>query len=131
MTKETTNQQVSDSDALWEEIKGLPIEMFSLPNQRVLDHVTRKGGTPDSVVLGLKSPAVLPALEATLNAQKQYRSKVSYAMKAEGENVTEAYPKYEMEEADGGYVVVRRHVPVTDRPELQNRPDYYIADKKE
>ncbi|MAE86136.1 MAG: hypothetical protein CMB80_25590 [Flammeovirgaceae bacterium] len=118
------------ADQLWNEIKDLPIEMFSLPNQRVLNHVTRKGGTPDSVVLSLNSPAVLPSLEATLNAQKQYRDKVSRAMKAEGENVTDTYPKYEMEEAEG-YVVVRRHVPATDRPELQDRPAYFIADKEE
>ena len=120
----------SAADVLWDEIKGLPIEMFSLPNQRVLDHVKRKGGTEDSVVLSLNSPAALPALETTLNAQKQYRDKVSYAMKAEGENITEAYPKYKMEEAEGGYIIVRRYVPETDRPELQDRPEYFISDKE-
>lgn len=119
-----------NADALWDEIKVLPIEMFSLDNQRVLDHVTRKGGTPDSVVLSLRSPAALPSLEATLNAQRQHRDKVSYAMKAEGENVTEAFPKYDMEEADGGYVIVRRHVPPSDRPELADRAPVYIADKE-
>jgi len=120
----------SEADVLWDEIKGLPIEMFSLPNQRVLNHVVRKGGTEDSVVLSLNSPAALPALETTLNAQKQYRDKVSYAMKAEGENITEAYPKYKMEEAEGGYIIVRRFVPETDRPELQDRPEYFISDKE-
>jgi len=117
------------ADELWDEIKGLPIEMFSLDNQRVQDHVTRKGGTPDSVVLGLRSPAVLPSLEITLKAQKQYRDKVSRAMKAEGENVTETFPKYDLEEAEG-YVIVRRHVPPTDRPELQDAP-VFIAGKNE
>lgn len=120
----------SEADVLWDEIKDLPIEMFSLPNQRVLNHVVRKGGTLDSVVLSLNSPAALPALEAILDAQKQYRDKVSFAMKAEGENVSEAFPKYKMEESDGGYVVVSRYVPETDRPELQDRPDFFIADKE-
>lgn len=121
----------NSADQLWNEIKDLEIEMFSLPNQRVCDHVVRKGGTPDSVVLGLNSPAVLPSLEATLQRQKQYRKKVSRAMKAEGENVTDTFPKYEMEEADAGYVVVRRHVPAPDKPELQDLPVYFIADKEE
>ena len=129
--KKATKNKDDVAEQLWDEIKGLPIEMFSLDNQRVLDHVTRKGGTPDSVVLSLKSPAVLPSLETTLNAQKQYRDKVSYAMKAEGENVTEAFPKYEMEEADGGYVIVRRYVPPTDKPELRDLPPTFIADKEE
>ena len=118
------------ADQLWDEIKDLPIEMYSLDNQRVQDHVTRKGGTPDSVVLGLRAPAVLPSLEATLKAQKQYKDKVSRAMKAEGEIVTETFPKYDMEEADGGYVIVRRHVPPSDRPELADRAPVYIADKE-
>jgi len=118
------------ADELWDEIKDLPIEMYSLDNQRVLNHVTRKGGTPDSVVLSLRAPAVLPSLEAVLNAQKQYRDKVSFAMKAEGENVTETFPKYEMEEAEG-YVVVRRHVPPSDRPELKDLPAPVFISEKE
>ena len=126
----SASKATSKADGLWDEIKELPIEMFSLDNQRVLDHVTRKGGTPTSVVLGLRSPAALPALEAALKTQKQYRKKVSFAMKAEGENVSEAFPKYEMEEAEG-YVIVRRFVPPTDRPELQDLAPVFIAGKEE
>lgn len=124
----------SVADVLWDEIKNLPIEMFSLPNQRVLNHVVRKGGTSDNVILSLNSPAVLPSLEVVLNAQKQYRDKVSFAMKAEGENITDAFPKYVMKESDGGYIIIHRYTPETDRPELQSlskRNDYFIADKEE
>jgi len=120
-------QSSSLADALWEEIKDLSIDMFSLPNQKVQDHVTRKDGTSDSVILGLKSPAVLPSLEATLGVHKQYRKKVSYTMKAEGENITESFPKYEMVDTDGGYVVVKRYVPPLDKPELQDKPEYFIS----
>jgi hypothetical protein len=56
---------------LWDQIKNLPLEIFSLPNQLVQNHVTRESGIekaiPDSLHLTLKSSAVLPALEETLN----------------------------------------------------------------
>jgi len=101
MTVKNKNETiVTEADQIWNEIKDLAIEMFALPNQRVKNHVKKLAGTADSVVVSLNSPAALPALEAVLNAQKQYKEVVSRAMKAEGENVTEVYPKYEMTESE-------------------------------
>ena len=126
----TVTSTPSEADILWDEIKNLPIGIYSLPNQRILDHVIRKSGTDDTVILGLRSSAVLPLLETVLGAQKQHRDKVSFKMKAEGENITEMFPKYTMTEMEQ-YVVISRYVPEPDREELQNHPEYFIANKDE
>jgi|SRR5690606_3371423 len=56
---------------IWEKIKNAPIEIYALPNQVVSDHVKREQklevAVPDSLHLTLKSAAVLPALEESLN----------------------------------------------------------------
>ena len=130
MTVKNKNETiVTEADQIWNEIKDLEIEMFALPNQRVKNHVKKLAGTADSVVVSLNSPAALPALEATLSAQKQYKEVVSRAMKAEGENVTEVHPKYEMTESESGYVTIKRHVPAQDKPEF--KPEYFITGKTE
>jgi len=124
---------MAKSDTLWNEIENLPIEMFSLPNQRVGMHVERLTGTNDEVYLRLKSPAALPGLEATLLAQRVFRTEKRYDRPhAEPEVVEVSYPKYNLRENDGGYMVVTRYVPPPDRDELQKvTGDFFVSGKKE
>jgi hypothetical protein len=116
--------KVSEADIIWAEIRNLPIDMYSLPNQRVEDHVVRKVGIPDACLLTLRSQAVLPSLEATLAVREQ----TTMVRTAEGDPVSKTHPKYVLEEAEG-YVLVRRHVPVEKRPELQPLGPHVVLDK--
>lgn len=56
---------------IWDKIRNAPIEIYALPNQVVSNHVTREqkleAAVPDALHLILKSAAVLPALEESLN----------------------------------------------------------------
>lgn len=124
---------MAKSDTLWNEIENLPIEMFSLPNQRVGMHVERLAGTNDEVYLRLKSPAALPGLEATLLAQRVVRTEKRHDRPhAEPEVVQVSYPKYDMQENEGGYIVVTRHVPPPDRDELQKvTGEFFVSGKEE
>jgi hypothetical protein len=116
--------KVSEADVIWAEIRGLPIDMFSLPNQRVEDHTSRRVGIPDACLLVLKSQAVLPSLEATLAVREQ----TTTVRTAEGDPVTKTHPKYVLEEAEG-YVLVKRHVPLESRPELKPLGPHVVLDK--
>lgn len=62
---------VTEATTIWETIKNAPIDIYALPNQVVGNHVKREqkleAAVPDSVYLILKSAAVLPALEDSLN----------------------------------------------------------------
>ncbi len=106
--------QVNDADLMWEELRNLPIEMFALPNQRVADHLTRVAGVPNELYLKPNSPAALPSFETLLNGQTIIRVERT----AEGDPINVSYPKYEMEETDL-YIVVRRFVPPSEKPEYQ------------
>lgn len=125
---EPKGSKPSESDKIWNEVADLPIAMYSLPNQRVRDHVKRLAGFPNAVLLTLNAPAVLPSLEATLNGQT-----VVHEERAEtphGDSVRTSYPKYVLEEAEG-YVIVKRNNPPPERDELKLRPEYFIADSDE
>ena len=54
---------------IWGEIKDREILMFSLPNQRVHQHVTPFKFEPSKLYLRTASPAVLPSLENALGAK--------------------------------------------------------------
>lgn len=102
----------SESEKIWKEIKALPINMFSLPNQRVEDHVTKVTASGGQLVVKLQTPSALPALEETLSGQTVFKQEERYDRPhAEPEKVEVEYPKYSMEEADGGYVMITRYVP--------------------
>lgn len=118
------------SDALWDEIKNLPIEMFSLSNQRVSMHVERLAGTKDELYLKLKSPATLPSLEAVLRSQKTVCKEKRYDRPhAEPEVVDVVYPKYTMTE-DGGYIIVSYYLQPEERQELQKSGgDFFVSGK--
>ena len=112
-----TDKKVNEADAIWGELRNLPIEMFALPNQRVENHLLRVRGVPHELYLKPKSAAALPALEALLKGQVSLRVERT----AEGDPVNVSYPKYEMEETEL-YIVVKRFVPPPERPELQPVP---------
>jgi hypothetical protein len=65
---EKTEQEKTEQDEMWDDIKDRPIEMFGLPNQRVEQHVDRLR-IPGAGVLYVKlvSGAVLGSLEAILS----------------------------------------------------------------
>ena len=65
-TKEIVVPEVNESDKIWSEIKDLPIEMFSLPDQMVKQHVQRMRVSTNEVYLKLKSTAVIASLENSL-----------------------------------------------------------------
>ncbi|KKN60996.1 hypothetical protein LCGC14_0526210 [marine sediment metagenome] len=109
-----TDKKVNEADSIWAEIRNLPIEMFALPNQRVENHLLRVRGVPNELYLTAKSPAALPALEALLGGQVTLRVERT----AEGDPINVSHPKFEMEETEL-YIVIRRHVPPTERLELQ------------
>lgn len=58
------------SDVIWDQIRKLKVNIYSLPNQTVEQHVTREKVTDDLVHLRLKSPAILPAMEEALSGIK-------------------------------------------------------------
>lgn len=58
-----------ESDKIWEEIKDLPIEMFSLPNQKVSDYVTKVKLPGKHLTVTLKVSSVLTSLEYTLGSK--------------------------------------------------------------
>jgi len=65
----TLVQIKQESDNIWEEIKGLPIDMFGLPNQFVSMHCTPVSVEPLNLYLLTRSPAVLPSLEMAIGDQ--------------------------------------------------------------
>ena len=109
-----TDKKVTEAESIWAELRNLPIEMFALPNQRVEDHLLRVKGVPGVLYLKPRSAAALPALEALLKDQTTLRVERT----AEGDPINVSYPKYEMEETEL-YIVVKRHVPPSERAELQ------------
>lgn len=66
MKEQEKQKKITESDKIWEEIRKLNIEIFGLPGQMIENHSTRILGSPNEVLLKLKSSAVLPALEQLL-----------------------------------------------------------------
>lgn len=56
----------SEADKIWNEIKHLPISMFGLPNQFILQHVTPVPVEPSTLYVTIRSTATLPSLEAAI-----------------------------------------------------------------
>lgn len=56
----------SEADKTWDEIKNLPIQMFGLPDQYVLQHVTPIPVEPSVLYVTIRSSATLPSLEAAV-----------------------------------------------------------------
>ncbi len=62
MTKEKEVKN-TEADKIWEEIKDLPIEMFSLPNQKISDYVTKINLPGKQLTVILKTTSVITSLE--------------------------------------------------------------------
>lgn len=90
------DSSLSESEKIWNEIRLLPINMWSLPNQKVEDHANvLKGGLPNDLILKPNSPGVVAQLDEILDKQK-----------------------YTVEQIENGYLVVRRviNVEFTEKP---------------
>jgi len=57
---------------IWEEIRGLAIEMFALPNQTVENHCVPVQVDPSKLFLTIRSSATLPALEECLKQHSDH-----------------------------------------------------------
>lgn len=55
------------ADLIWDEIKGLKIEMFALPGQLVEHYCTPVPVDPTKLFLTVTAGSVLPALEAVVS----------------------------------------------------------------
>lgn len=116
MSEDTKKQEVKEdkqkvewdfeAEKLWDEIKNLPIEMYSLPNQLVKNHVQRVRLAPDKLYLKAKSSAVITSLEDTLDKDAKTRYKLSH-------------PKYLVEAVEGYIVVSRAEQPL---PKVKPEP---------
>jgi hypothetical protein len=62
-----TGKVQTEAEKMWDQIKELPIDMFSLPNQKVWQHCTPVSIEPSKLYLITKASATLPALESSLN----------------------------------------------------------------
>jgi hypothetical protein len=62
MSKEQVKKN-TEGELIWEEIKNRSIAIFSLPNQKVSDHVRKLQVAGSSLIVKLNSSSVLPALE--------------------------------------------------------------------
>jgi hypothetical protein len=65
LDKVTEELSGSEAGKIWDEIKEKTIEMFALPDQKVLDHCTPVNIEPSKLYLRTKSSAVLPSLEVS------------------------------------------------------------------
>jgi hypothetical protein len=67
MEKNAIKKLSDETEAIkiWNEIKDKSIEMFALPNQRVMDHCYPVDIEPSKLYLRTKSTSVLPSLEVS------------------------------------------------------------------
>lgn len=65
--KETV--EMTDSDKIWEEIKDLPLAMYSLPNQTVAQYLTKVESNYPDLLVKIAASAVVPAMETLLQGR--------------------------------------------------------------
>ncbi len=63
----TNEAKQTEADVIWSEIKDLPIDMFSLPNQKVAGYVKKINVPGNQLLITLNVSSVLPALEAAID----------------------------------------------------------------
>jgi len=56
----------TEAGAIWNEIKEKTIQMFALPDQRILDHAAPTPVEPTKLYLLTRSTSVLPAIESAV-----------------------------------------------------------------
>lgn len=81
------------SDALWDKIKGLELELWGLPAQTLENNAKRYNMSPDAVYLELKSSAVQTALEEALVKVKVGQNEMIDVSKADKYLVISIIPK--------------------------------------
>lgn len=65
------NEKVTLSDKIWKEIENKQINLFSLPNQTIGQHVRRVPGVPSELYLEPLTPAIVVAIEEVLPSRFQ------------------------------------------------------------
>jgi hypothetical protein len=73
--KKVAVKMKTNSDVLWEKIKGLDLNLFGLPGQTLEKNAERFEIDPDAVYMVIKTGAVLPALEEALQRVDPGRGK--------------------------------------------------------
>lgn len=63
-------KEVDPADVLWDKIKDLPLELYSLPNQTLAGNCTRVKIAPNQLHLRLSSGAVISAMTEALKNVK-------------------------------------------------------------
>lgn len=63
---EKVEKKITEADRIWNEIKGMSIDVYAIQNQVVEQHATMLPMPGDRLVLKLRSSAVLPALETAI-----------------------------------------------------------------
>lgn len=99
--KEKSNKKVFVS-AIWDEIKNLPVQLYSLPAQTVEQAFKLLGGDAQSVYLQAHNQVALPALEETLGCDRGRKA------------------KYTIEQAEG-YIMVRLSPTIPSLEEFVNK----------
>ncbi len=69
-----------ESDRIWEEIKNLPIEMFSLPNQKISDYVTKMNLPGNHLTTTIKVSSVITSLEYALGSKFDVEQSDKYVL---------------------------------------------------
>jgi len=59
-------KQQTEADKIWDEIKDLPISMFTLPGQKVSDHLEKLEVPGNELYVRLVSSAVMGSLEEAI-----------------------------------------------------------------
>jgi len=59
--------ELTEAQKIWNEVKGLEIEMFALPNQKVHQYVKQVSIDPSRLFLIANATSVLPALELVVD----------------------------------------------------------------
>lgn len=68
------SEKISEADKIWAEIKNLPLDMFSLPNQSIEKYCTPQYVEPSKLYVNIKVGSVLPALESALEKTHKVES---------------------------------------------------------
>lgn len=81
--------------SVWEQIKNLPLNVFSLTGQKVESHFTPITSTPNLLVMKSKTPAAIAFLDESINVNHM-----------SGNPVRDE--KFSIEQSANGYIAVKR-----------------------
>jgi hypothetical protein len=85
MTTETQPQsQKTGAEQIWDEIRGLQLDMFGLPFQTVEMYLTFTPVDPSRCFMTSRASAVLPSLEAALGIHPAHPTDGRYLVEQQG-----------------------------------------------